>query len=54
MKTFKDPPYQLSLATADASSPDDQEHLIGRGRNKFGDFVISGTFDEKSNVLELR
>ncbi len=59
LKTFKDPAYQLSVVSV--SVPEDSEvtrkdHtvLVGKGRNRFGDFVIAGTFDSPTKIMVLR
>ncbi len=57
LKTFKDPAYQLSMVSVPEDSEvtrTDHTVLVGKGRNRFGDFVISGTFDSPTSIMVLR
>ncbi len=53
LKSFKDPAYQI-VESVSAVSDAERMFLVGKGSNRFGDFIISGTFDQKSAVMELR
>ncbi len=57
LKTFKDPAYQLSVVSVPEHSEEtkaDHTVLVGKGRNRFGDFVIAGTFDSPTEIMVLR